>query len=183
MSRTFRRIIQIVVIAFWASAVSAQNDQFHRGPVIGEFGKIATIDTDMAIPENTRFKVVFDASKKAEAGQINQTINSVARFINMHVEAGVLPENIDIAIVTHGGASGDLTQSEFYQSKNGKIKNLTAAAIQTLLKHRVEIYLCGQSATAHGIAKKDLLPGVKMALSAMTAHALLQQKGYTLNPF
>jgi len=27
------------------------------------------------------------------------------------------------------------------------------------------------------------LPGVTMALSAMTAHALLQQDGYTLNPF
>jgi len=29
----------------------------------------------------------------------------------------------------------------------------------------------------------DLLPNVEMALSAMTAHALLQQDGYTLNPF
>jgi len=28
-----------------------------------------------------------------------------------------------------------------------------------------------------------LLPGVEMALSAMTAHAILQQEGYTLNPF
>jgi hypothetical protein len=28
-----------------------------------------------------------------------------------------------------------------------------------------------------------ILPGVEMALSAMTAHALLLQQGYTLNPF
>jgi len=28
-----------------------------------------------------------------------------------------------------------------------------------------------------------LAPGVEMTLSAMTAHALLQQDGYTMNPF
>jgi hypothetical protein len=33
------------------------------------------------------------------------------------------------------------------------------------------------------VKTEDLLPGVEMALSAMTAHALLQQQGYTFNPF
>jgi hypothetical protein len=33
------------------------------------------------------------------------------------------------------------------------------------------------------VAAEQLIPGVKMALSAMTAHAQLQQQGYTLNPF
>ncbi len=42
---------------------------------------------------------------------------------------------------------------------------------------------CGQSAASNHIANADLLPGVKMSLSAMTAQALLQQSGYTLNPF
>ena len=43
--------------------------------------------------------------------------------------------------------------------------------------------MCGQSAAGQGVKKTDLLPGVELALSAMTAHALLQQQGYTLNPF
>jgi len=33
------------------------------------------------------------------------------------------------------------------------------------------------------IREADLLPGITMAPSAITAHALLQQQGYTLNPF
>ena len=37
--------------------------------------------------------------------------------------------------------------------------------------------------TFYDITGGDLLPGVEMSLSAMTAHALLQQDGYTLNPF
>ncbi|HCE21170.1 MAG TPA: hypothetical protein DF282_01490, partial [Hyphomonas sp.] len=50
-------------------------------------------------------------------------------------------------------------------------------------KHRVRIILCGQTAAYRDIEKSDLLPGVEIALSAMTAHAKLQQDGYSLNPF
>jgi len=35
----------------------------------------------------------------------------------------------------------------------------------------------------YGVEKKDLLPNVKMAPSAMTAHAILKQKGYMVNSF
>jgi len=41
----------------------------------------------------------------------------------------------------------------------------------------------GPSSLYYDVATEDLLPGVKMAVSAMTAHALLQQQGYTVNPF
>jgi intracellular sulfur oxidation DsrE/DsrF family protein len=47
----------------------------------------------------------------------------------------------------------------------------------------VRIIVCGQKAAYYNVTSDDLLPGVKMALPAMTAHALLQQQGYTLNPF
>ena len=62
-------------------------------------------------------------------------------------------------------------------------ENGSAALIAALVDSGVEIFLCGQSAAAHGVDRDDLLPGVRMALSAMTQHALLQQRGYTLNPF
>lgn len=165
----------------------AQNDNFHRGTVITEFGPIATIDADMAIPDGTRFDIAFDISKAAEPGDINRSFVSAARFINMQVEAGVPAENIRIALVVHGGASLDLLQHEIYAKRKGLDSKASlspnVAAIQTLLKHNVRIILCGQSAAAHDIEKDQLVPGVEMALSAMTAHALLQQQGFTLNPF
>jgi len=55
--------------------------------------------------------------------------------------------------------------------------------IKALTGKGVRIIVCGQSATYYDIENEDLLPNVEMALSAMTAHALLQQDGYTLNPF
>ena len=51
------------------------------------------------------------------------------------------------------------------------------------LKQKYENFVCGQSAAYYGVATDDLLPGVEMALSAMTAHALLQQQDYSINPF
>jgi intracellular sulfur oxidation DsrE/DsrF family protein len=46
----------------------------------------------------------------------------------------------------------------------------------------VRVILCGQSAAARGIEMSDLVEGTEIELSAMTAHAVLQQNGYTLNP-
>jgi len=55
--------------------------------------------------------------------------------------------------------------------------------LQDLMKNQVRVYLCGQSAAYYDISNDMLASGVKMALSAMTAHAVLQSKGYKVNPF
>ena len=162
---------------------SAQLEGFTTGPVFKDFGPTADVQTDAPLPEGTRFRIAFDVSKKASPGKINRTIESAARFINMHVKAGVPAENIKLAVVVHGGAAGDLVKQDIYAARNEGAANGSADAIAILQRHGVEFRLCGQSAAAYKISNGNLLPGVKMDLSAMTAHALLQQDGYTLNPF
>ena len=180
------RIAQLVLMAstlLMALAVHADESDFQEGPAISGFGKIALVKTDVVIPKGAEFKVRFDVDQKAVPGTINRTFDSAARFINLHVAAGVAPEKISVAIIVHGGASFDVTRQRAYQSQAEGHENATAPAIETLRKHRVAVYLCGQSAAYHEIANADLVPGVKMALSAMTMHALLDQQGYSLNPF
>ncbi|WP_339929338.1 DsrE family protein [uncultured Brevundimonas sp.] len=155
---------------------------FHTGPVFTTFGHIASVQSDLPIPEGTVFRVVFDVTDKATPGQLNRTIDSAARFINMHVEAGVPVADIHVAIVVHGGAAADLLTPSVYAARNDGATNGSAAAIAELTAHGVDIWLCGQTAAAQQITKADLLPGVGLSLSAMTALALLQQQGYTLNP-
>ena len=102
----------------------------------------------------------------------------------MHVRAGVPEVRIHLAVVVHGAAGADLLNAHAYAARNeGDLDNANAPIVAALLDKGVRIILCGQSAAAMGIAGDDLLPGVEMALSAMTAHALLQHQGYTLNPF
>lgn len=157
-------------------------DDFAPGPLIEDFGRIAPVDVGMVIPEGTEFRVVFDLSDEAEPGSLNRGLSSAARFLNMHVAHGVPAEDLHLAVVVHGGAVRDVTSNAHYLAITQE-NSANLALIDALRAHGVEIYVCGQSAAYYDISNDDLHTGVTMALSAMTAHALLQQGGYTLNPF
>ncbi|MFT5482161.1 MAG: intracellular sulfur oxidation DsrE/DsrF family protein [Halieaceae bacterium] len=144
---------------------------FNKGPVFPDYGENVRVENGLEHPKLQHFKVVFDISAGADEGEVNGQFNTVARFINMHVRAGVPLDNIDVAMVIHGKAGLDL------------LSKSNTELVGLLLGENVQIILCGQSASYMGIEKSDLPDGVKISLSAMTANALLQQRGYTLNPF
>ncbi len=176
-------LITAAALAVFASPAAAQEVERSMGPVFTEYGPVADLDYDMELPADAHFRVAFDITRQTDVGTVNRQIESAARFINMHVRNGVPEERVQVAIVIHGGAGIDLLHDEAYGARNDGAANASGPLVAALLEHGVQIYLCGQSATRMGIAKEDLIPGVTMALSAMTAHALLQQQGYTLNPF
>lgn len=177
------RLVTALALLTAATPAAAQLENFHPGPAIPEFGPIADVETTVAIPEDAVFRIAFDVPQPGEAGKINRTIESAARFINMHVAAGVPAERIHLAVVVHGRAATDMVDNAIYAPAHDGADNANAAAIATLAAQGVKVYVCGQSAAAYGVSTAQLLPGVVMALSAMTQHALLQQQGYTLNPF
>ncbi|MFT5788977.1 MAG: intracellular sulfur oxidation DsrE/DsrF family protein [Shewanella sp.] len=160
----------------------AGSDAFKPGPVLAEYGKIAKVESGLIIPNDMQMKVVFDMSKAAEPGKVNRSLDTLARFINMHVSEGVPLKNIELMMVVHGGAVADFTDDKFYQTQQPK-PNANAELISQLSKLGVRFYICGQSAAYYDISSAQLLPGVDMALSAMTAHAIAAKQGFSLNPF
>jgi len=172
-----------VVFLLTCGASADEPSPFKTGPVFETFGQNAKIATAAPIPQGTVFKVSFDVADAAKPGELNSSFNSLARFINMHAAAGVPLENINVALVVHGSATNELMTDAAFAAKYEGAKNGNAALLKALMDKGVPVILCGQSAVHHKIDKDDLIPGVEMALSAMTAHALLQQDGYTLNPF
>ena len=154
-------------------AAFADLSSFSTGPAIADYGPVADVEVTYSIPDEAVFRHTFDVAEQAGDGELNRTLVSAARFINMHARAGVDADRINLAVVVHGKAVYDV-------SKGG---TSNADLVSALVEHGVSIIVCGQSAAYYDVATKDLLPGVQMALSAMTAHALLQQDGYTLNPF
>lgn len=175
------RTVLAMLALLVAAPLFAQQAEFKTGPVFEEFGPHAAVE-GVEISPLERFAVAFDLAKAAEEGR-NRGLESAARFINMHVAAGVPEDRVEVAVVVHGPALRDLLTDEAREAKGFGKTNPSGALVRALLDHGVRIIVCGQSAAASGIARADLIPGVEMELSAMTAHAKLQQSGYTLNPF
>jgi intracellular sulfur oxidation DsrE/DsrF family protein len=156
--------------------------EFADGPVIFGYGKHTHVQQDIKLEKDSQLKVVFDVSKPGKDGAVNRGFDSVARFLNMHVANDIPAKNIHLAIVVHGGASNEMLNNKAYLVKYGK-ENPNVELISTLLKNNVQIIECGQSAAYHQIVNQDMIEGVDMALSAMTAHAILAAQGYSQNPF
>jgi len=168
----------IAALAFSMAAPAAAQDMsaFETGPVLEEFGPHAPVPGVQQLPGDAEFAVAFDVSTPAAEGSPNRGFMAAARFLNMHVAHGVPEENIRLVVVVHGKASVELVARP-------EGENPSRALVEALLAEDVRFVLCGQSAVAYGIAPEDLIPGVEISLSAMTAHAVLQQRGYTVNPF
>ena len=109
-------------------------------PVISGFGNFYQLPEHAPIAADTRFKIAFDVAEAAQTGEQNNHINSLARFINMHVAHGVKPENIELALVIHGSASVDVLANEHYL-KRFKSDNKNQHLITQLLRNNTQVYV------------------------------------------
>lgn len=181
-----RMIITLALALTAATPLAAQDlSAFKPGPVLTEFGAHAPVPGVTQLPADSQFSIAFDISAPAPEGAPNRDFDRVARFLNMHVAHGVPQENIRLAVVVHGKAALELLTNAAHAanplSRQGD--NPSAKLVEALLEADVRFIMCGQSAAAYGIKPADLIPGVEISLSAMTAHAVLQKDGFTVNPF
>jgi len=175
----------IFLIAFMITSINYAQEA-HSGDVIQEYGKIYTVNNpDFKTDTTAQFKAVFDVARSFDdPAKPNALIETVARYINMHREAGVPSENIKVALVIHGSAFSDILKNEFYQEKFPEINiNPNAELISQLSDQGVQVIFCGQTAAHRKITKVEALPEIKIALSAMTALVQLQNEGYQLISF
>jgi intracellular sulfur oxidation DsrE/DsrF family protein len=176
-----QKLILIVLISFYV-ANSTAKEHFEAGPLIADYGKHAKVNQSVSVNKSTKLNVVFDVADRTGENSLNRKFDSLARFLNMHVANGVPAKNIQLALVVHGSAGLDLLTNKTYNKMAG-MDNPNADLLEQLMSNQVQIFMCGQSAAYMEIANTDLYEGVQMSLSAMTAHALLQKQGYSLNPF
>jgi len=173
--------IALVVFSSTGAAQALSTPQ--TGPVIEGYGPVFAVpDADFA-PTDMQYRLVFDVAQGADDhADVNRRIATLARFLNMHAQAGVPRENMHLALVLHGSAAKDVLQNDAYKSRYG-VDNPNLPLIEALAEAGVEILLCGQSAYSRGLPKDELAEPVQLALSAMTALAALQSKGYGLIAF
>ncbi len=187
---TTPRLAAVLMAAVIASApgthaLQAQSAQKPvPGPVIDGFGATFEVPATSLMPApDGDYKVKFDvAAPSSDPKAINPGIESVARFLNMQVRAGVRREQMKLAVVLHGGAGKDALDNAGYQKRHG-VANPNLPLLEALNRAGVRIFLCGQTAASRGLGWDEIAPVAKVALSAMTAHAVLAREGYSTNPF
>ncbi len=171
------------ILVFGLGVFSANAQQKEAGPIIKDHGRVWKVDADMPVDPEKQYKVVFDIMDSPEDKTIkNATIETAARFLNMHARAGVPAENLKAVLVVHNEASKDLTTDQVYKDKYGA-ENPNSDLIRDLMNAGVQVIFCGQSSLSRGFPKQDLIPGVQLSLSAMTALITLQDEGYRLIKF
>jgi intracellular sulfur oxidation DsrE/DsrF family protein len=176
-----RRLLVLALAGL--AAPGAAQERPEAGPVILSAGAVFPVEVTFPTPGSLEYQVAFEVATTAEeADQLNVGLNTVARFINMHAQAGVPLENIRPAIVVHGPAGWDLLDHESYQSRTG-LPNPNAELLRELMEFGTRVILCGQTAASRGIPTHGLLEGVEISLSAITAFVVLQEEGYTVNPW
>ena len=180
------RFLMTLAALALATPAAAQEAEWELGPVFEDFGPHVAVEGVEPFAPDTAFAHSFDEADRSPDRR-NRGFESAARFINMHAANGVGPAHIRTAVVVHGSAVLDVLTDEALaaRAEDGEkpAANPSGAMVREMLAQGVRFIVCGQSAAGQGVSKDDLIPGVEMALSAMTAHALLQQQGYTVNPF
>ncbi len=180
--KIFPKIHSILLIISCGSLLFSQDKK--AGPIISEYGKVWSIENpDYPTITQNEFKAVFDVMSSPDSHQqINPALETVARYLNMHAQAGVPADKIHAVAVVHNKASKDMMTDVAYTRRYG-FPNPNLKLVQALTDSGVEVIFCGQSSKSRDIPKSDLIPGVKISLSAMTALIQWQEDGYNLIKF
>lgn len=168
-----------LLAALAAAAPLTAQQEARTGPIVTAAGPVYEVENpDFHTPMDTQLKAVFELrNPPGDPSQLNQQLGTMARYLNMHARAGVPRENLRVAAVVHGGAAHAMLKDEFYREREG-VENPNKELIREILASGGQIILCGQTAAARRIERDQMLPGVQLALSAMTALTVLQSQGY-----
>lgn len=133
---------------------------------------------------NIDYKILFEVTTNnpdSTAKNINSSLDEVARVINLHVASGIPAKRILPVIVVHAAALNALKTNDAYQKKY-KTDNPNLQLIADLRKMGATFIACGQAMEFFEVKKEDLLPDVKVSLTAQTVLTHYQLKGYVWHP-
>ncbi|MEP7382366.1 MAG: DsrE family protein [Gemmatimonadota bacterium] len=153
------------------------------GPVIESAGPTVKVEhPTFEMPEGHVFKSVF-LIDRGDTAVMNAQLVTVARFLNLHARHGIPKDHVHAAAVVHGSGWMALLSDSAYGARFAGKPNPSRVLVEQLLANGVQLVLCGQTAGMRGVGREELLPGVKVAVSAMSAINILQAQGYQYNPW
>jgi len=179
-----KHYIILCLTMLYCTITFAQENKTIKGPVIKDFGQVYKVkNPDLILDKSKKYKVIFDVYTDGKnSKKQNASINTVARFLNMHAQQGIKVQNLELVLVLHGAATKNALSDKAFQ-REFKINNPNTELIKALKKANVKVYVCGQSFAYKGYQNNDLSKNVSLSLSALTALVHYQTAGYQLITF
>jgi intracellular sulfur oxidation DsrE/DsrF family protein len=182
--------VMLSVLAVIASPDSLASQQrpgnpslTQSGPLIQSTGRTVQVDdATFRIPDGHVFRTVYEINVADTAGP-NQQLGTIARYVNLHARHGIPKERVHAAAVVHGTGWMSLLSDSAYGARFGGRANPSKRLVEELLANNVQLVMCGQTAGFRGVKREELLPGVQLAISAMTALSVFQSQGYQFIPW
>lgn len=171
-------VLALILLSMHAPAQKRVN------PVIRNYGTIFDIPFAEEKPDpNVEYKIIVEIARQSDrSDSVNWALNNVARLINLHVMAGVKPEQLHVVIAIHSEAIYTVMNNEAYRNKY-KVDNPNLGLFQELDKAGVRIVACGQSILFRKIDRFKMVPQVKIASSMITTLTSYQMNGYAVLSF
>ncbi len=147
-----------------------------------EFPLIEGYGSVVALPEAEERpriggRVVFDTTAAAPAGKMNRGLESAARLVNLYAQEGLTAGRPQIAVILHHNAMPSALADQAHERAGGG-SNPNRELVERLLAAGVEVWVCGQSLVRGGHALSDVIPGIRVAHSAMIFNINRQQDGW-----
>jgi intracellular sulfur oxidation DsrE/DsrF family protein len=181
--------LSVFVVLATPAALAAQQARpsvpglTQSGPLIQSGGRSVQVDdATFKFPDAHVFKAVY-VIDRADSVEANQQLTTIARFLNLHARHSIPKERLLAAAVVHGTGWMSLLSDSAYGARFPGKTNPSKRLVEELLANNVQLVLCGQTAGFRGVKREELLPGVQLGLSAMTALNVFQSQGYQFNPW
>ncbi len=141
-------------------------------------GTPAVTDPDFVAPRDLIYKMAWHVTEAPEQPNgIAAGFRSPASFFRLMDSNRVPRSNVKLAIIVHGTATPSLLNNAAYRTRTGA-DNGSIALLTALNEAGVQIIVCGQALINRNVPRGELLPFVKVATTATSAHAVLAAQGY-----
>lgn len=171
-----RRSIPILgFLLLLAAPVSAQTGE----ALIREVGGTSAVtNPTFPAPRDLTYKMAWHVTEgPSDPAQRVQGFGTPANFLRLMDVNGVPRANVKLAIIVHGTATPSLLNNATYRARTGA-DNSSVALLTALHEAGVQIIVCGQALINRNVPRDQLLPFVKVATTATSAHGILAAQGY-----
>lgn len=167
----------VALAVFTAHAAYSTAPTMHF-PAVAKYGGIVPLP-DAAEPPRRGMKIAFDIVGEGKPTEVHKGLESVARYLNLHAQAGHSLQDLQLALVLHGGATKVALHDAAFARRESVAGNPNSELIRELKRHGVGLYVCGQSLARNKLPPEDVAPEFTIAVSAMTFNANRQQDGFS----